>query len=81
MELVASINARAQRQIKRMETPVRVDPLRAYQTRLTDPKRALNEAIESARHGSDTGRLSAQHGLSRAEAELVARLHGRPLAV
>jgi hypothetical protein len=80
MELVASINARAQRQIKRMETAAPVDALRANQTRLADPKRSLQAAISAARHGSDTVRLSAQHGLSRAEAELIARLHGRALS-
>ena len=81
MELVASINARAQRQIKKMETrgiaPVPFDVLKANQTRLADPKRALTQAIDAARHGTDSGRLSTQHGLSRAEAELIARLHGR----
>jgi hypothetical protein len=77
MELVASINGRAQRQIKRMDVPARADPLNANQTRLADPKRSLNEAINAARRGSDSPRLSEQHGLSRAEAELITRLHGR----
>ena len=84
MQLVASINARAQRQIKRMDTRLdkRVpDMLAANQSRLADPKKSVHEAIESARHGADSRRLSAQHGLSRAEAELVARLHGRSVAV
>ncbi|HEY2685346.1 MAG TPA: hypothetical protein VGI93_17640 [Steroidobacteraceae bacterium] len=81
MELVASINARAQRQIKRMKTDAPVDALRANQTRLADPKRSLNEAIKAARQGSDSIHLSAQHGLSRAEADLIERLHGRALRV
>ena len=82
MELVASINVRAERQIKRMERPrVSLAGLQANQIRLADPKRSLHAAIDAARHGADSGRLASQHGLSRAEAELVARLHGRALAV
>ena len=81
MELVASINARAERQIRRMDTrgstQTPSDPLKANQARLADPRRSLHEAIHAARHGTDSVRLSAQHGLSRAEAELIARLHGR----
>lgn len=83
MELVASINARAQRQIKRMAPAGARAPLaalKANQTRLADPKRSLTAAIQAARHGTDSRGLSSQHGLSRAEAELIARLHGRPTA-
>jgi len=34
-------------------------------------------AIDSARRGTDSGRLTQQFGLSRGEADLVKRLHGR----
>jgi hypothetical protein len=39
--------------------------------------RSFDQAIDSARHGAGSGQLSEQFGLSRGEAELVARLHGR----
>jgi hypothetical protein len=39
--------------------------------------RSLNNAIESARRGAAPGRLTQQFGLSRAEAELMARMHGQ----
>ena len=37
---------------------------------------SLDLAIEWARQGADTDKLSEQFGLSSGEAELVARLHG-----
>jgi len=40
--------------------------------------RSFDLAIDSARHGSEPQRLAADFGLSRGEAELVARMHGRP---
>jgi predicted nuclease with TOPRIM domain len=40
--------------------------------------RAFDQAIDSARQGIDPGTLAEQFGLSRGEAELVARMHGRP---
>jgi hypothetical protein len=39
--------------------------------------RSFDLAIDSARHGAASGQLAEQFGLSRGEAELVARLHGR----
>ena len=52
-----------------------VDRLRQAERR-TDG-RAFDLAIDSARHGSQPARLAADFGLSRGEAELVARMHGR----
>jgi hypothetical protein len=40
------------------------------------PAKALDEAVLSARRGADTRQLTQRFGLSRGEAELVARLHG-----
>jgi hypothetical protein len=37
----------------------------------------LDRAIASARRGAEPGKLAAEFGLSRGEADLVARLHGR----
>jgi hypothetical protein len=42
--------------------------------------RSFDLAIDSARHGIPPQRLVADFGLSRGEAELVARMHGRPAA-
>lgn len=36
----------------------------------------FDQAIAAARRGSDAGKLAVRFGLSRGEAELVARLHG-----
>jgi hypothetical protein len=41
---------------------------------------SFDEAIEWARRGADASRLAQQFGLSRTEAELVSRLHGRKRA-
>ncbi len=38
---------------------------------------SLDKAIDMARRGADSDRLEQQFGLSSAEADLVARLHGR----
>jgi hypothetical protein len=42
--------------------------------------RSFDLAIDSARHGTEPQRLAADFGLSRGEAELVARMHGRAAA-
>jgi hypothetical protein len=39
--------------------------------------RSFDLAIDSARRGEEPARLAADFGLSRGEAELVARMHGR----
>jgi Protein of unknown function (DUF2802) len=41
------------------------------------PALCFDQAIDFARRGTDPGRLTQQFGLSRAEADLVTRLHGR----
>jgi hypothetical protein len=38
--------------------------------------RSFDRAIDSARRGAESGKLAARFGLSRGEADLVARLHG-----
>ena len=52
-----------------------VDRLRLAERRADG--RSFDLAIDSARHGSEPARLAADFGLSRGEAELVARMHGR----
>jgi hypothetical protein len=39
--------------------------------------RSFDQAIDWARRGGDPGKLTQQFGLSRGEADLVTRLHGR----
>jgi hypothetical protein len=77
---LVSISARTHRQVKRMENKCsgvadRVDPVE-----LRAPGSSLDNAIESARRGAEPGRLTQQFGLSRAEAELMARMHRAPSA-
>jgi Protein of unknown function (DUF2802) len=76
VELVASISARTGRQVKRIEHDYSDVADRVDMVESRAPAKSLDEAIDSARHGADTGKLTRQFGLSRGEAELVARLHG-----
>ena len=62
---------------------VTIQAMRGWRTRclalessLTAVRREL-ELVASARRGTDSGRLRQQFGLSRSEADLVWRLHGR----
>jgi len=67
-------------------TMTRLQRLEAEQTRLAERLalaesgggRAVDDAIESARRGASVGTLVETFGLSRGEASLIARLHGRP---
>jgi hypothetical protein len=77
MERFASISVRTGQQVKRMESNYSQVAERVDLVEARGQPKALDEAIHSARRGADTGRLTQQFGLSRGEAELVARLHGR----
>jgi Protein of unknown function (DUF2802) len=77
LELVASISVKTGRRVKRIEQQCsgvadRVDVVEAR-----GPAQLFDEAISSARRGADPVKLSQQFGLSRGEADLVTRLHGR----
>lgn len=79
VELAASISVRMVRRVQRVEQEFscvaqRVDEA---ETRRSPAAESLDLAIDLARRGADSGRLERQFGLSRAEADLVARLHGR----
>ena len=76
VELLASVSERTGRKVKRIEHDYSDVADRVDMVESRGPAKALDEAIDSARRGADTGKLSRQFGLSRGEAELVARLHG-----
>jgi hypothetical protein len=80
LELVASISVRTGRRVQRVEhqfsgVTERVD---LVESRSPARSESLDQAIDLARRGADPDRLEQQFGLSSGEADLVARLHGRP---
>jgi hypothetical protein len=77
LELVASISIKTGRRIKRVESEYSGVAERMERVELRSPARSFESAIDSARRGTDSGRLTQQFGLSRCEADLVWRLHGR----
>jgi Protein of unknown function (DUF2802) len=77
IERFASISVRTGRQVKRIENHYSEVAERVDLVEARGPAKALDAAVDSARRGADTRRLTEQFGLSRGEAELVARLHGR----
>jgi hypothetical protein len=77
MELVASVSLRTGRRVKRIEHEYSGVADRVDQVELRGPARSFEQAIDSARFGADPLKLSQQFGLSRGEADLVMRLHGR----
>jgi hypothetical protein len=76
IERFASISVRTGRQVKRIESEYSDVAERVDLVEARGPAKALNEAVDSARRGADVPRLTQLFGLSRGEAELVARLHG-----
>jgi hypothetical protein len=76
IERFASISVRTGRQVERIENEYSDVAERVDLVEARAPVKALDEAIQSARRGTDTQRLTQRFGLSRGEAELVARLHG-----
>jgi hypothetical protein len=76
IERFASISVRTGRQVKRIESEYSDVAERVDLVEARGPAKALDDAIDSARRGADLRRLTRDFGLSRGEAELVARLHG-----
>ena len=76
LDAMTALQTRTTNRLQRLETE---------QTRLAERValaqsgggRALDEAIDSARRGASVGTLIDAFGLSRGEASLIARLHGR----
>jgi hypothetical protein len=77
LEVAASISLRTGRRVNRMEREYSGVADRIESVELRGPAQCFDQAIDSARRGTDSGRLTQQFGLSRAEADLVTRLHGR----
>ncbi|HEV7610488.1 MAG TPA: DUF2802 domain-containing protein [Steroidobacteraceae bacterium] len=77
LEIVASISTKAGRRVKRIEQDYSGVSERVDQVELRGAAQNFDQAIESARRGADPGKLAQQFGLSRSEADLVTRLHGR----
>jgi hypothetical protein len=75
--LVASISAKSGRRVKRIEQEYSSVADRVDLVELRGTAQSFDQAIDSARRGADSGKLTQQFGLSRGEADLVMRLHGR----
>ena len=77
LELVSSVSVKTGRRLKRVEHEYSGVADRVVQVELRGGAQSIDQAIDSARRGADSGKLTQQFGLSRGEADLVARLHGR----
>jgi len=77
LELAASISVKTGRRVQRIEHEYSGVADRVDQVELRGAAQSLEQAIDSARRGADPGKLAQQFGLSRGEADLVTRLHGR----
>lgn len=77
LEVVGSISLRTGRRVKRIEHDYAGVADRVELVELRGSTPSFDQAIDSARRGTDSGLLTQQYGLSRVEADLVTRLHGR----
>jgi len=77
LEMVTSLGVKTDLRIKRIEQEYSGVTDRVDLVELRGSVQSFDQAIDSARHGADSGKLTQQFGLSRGEADLVARLHGR----
>jgi len=77
LELLASISLKTGRRVKHIGQEHAGVADRVALVELRGSAQSFDQAIDSARRGTDSGRLTQQFGLSRGEADLVARLHGR----
>jgi hypothetical protein len=77
LEVTASISLRTGRRVNRIERECSGVAERIESVELRGPAQCFDQAIDFARRGTDPGKLTQQFGLSRAEADLVTRLHGR----
>ncbi|HEX3914498.1 MAG TPA: DUF2802 domain-containing protein [Steroidobacteraceae bacterium] len=75
--VMASISLRTGRRVQRIQHEYSGVADRVELVELRGSTPSFDRAIDSARHGTDPGRLTQQFGLSCAEADLVTRLHGR----
>jgi uncharacterized protein DUF2802 len=77
LDVAASISLRTGSRVKRIEREYSGVAERIESVELRGPAQCFDQAIEFARRGTESGKLTQQFGLSRAEADLVTRLHGR----
>jgi hypothetical protein len=77
LEVMASISLQTGRRVNRIECEYSGVAERIESVELRGPAQCFDQAIDFARRGTDPGKLTQQFGLSRAEADLVTRLHGR----
>lgn len=77
IKLMMSLGVRTSREVQRIEHEYSHVTDRVDLVELRGPAKHLGDAIHSARRGVEPAKLTRQFGLSRGEAELVARLHGQ----
>ena len=77
IEVLASTSLRIDTRVERIEQGYSSVADRVELVELRGAAASFDDAIDSARRGTDSGRLTQQFGLSRVEADLVTRLHGR----
>jgi hypothetical protein len=80
LERVASASVKIERRLKRFEQETTDSAERLDQIELRGSGQCIDQAIDYARRGADPAKLSQHFGLSRGEADLVTRLHGRRLS-
>jgi hypothetical protein len=68
---------RAGHNVQRLQRELSVLSDRLGSMEMRGAARPYDQAIDSARRGADPSTLTEQFGLSRGEADLVSRLHGR----
>jgi hypothetical protein len=76
-ELMVSNSVKTGQRVKRVEQEYSGVSDRVDQVELRGAAPSFDQAIDYARRGAEPGKLTQQFGLSRGEADLVARLHGR----
>ena len=76
IEVLASGNLRTGRRVKRIKRECSGVANRVEVIELRGAAASFDQAIDSARRGTDPGSLTQQFGLSSVEADLVTRLHG-----
>jgi len=78
LEMMAAISLTTGRRIQSIEREnARVaDRVEQFEPRGRS-QRSFDQAIDSARRGADPAKIAQQFGLSRGEADLVLRMHGR----
>jgi hypothetical protein len=77
LERLNAVNSDAVRRVADLERQGRLVAERLVLAESHTAHRGFEEAIDSARRGAASGKLAVRFGLSRGEADLVARLHGR----